>query len=102
MLAGHDNSMLENMLYQTTHSTLITVEPNLVVDILLCPKFIVFDLYNYISVQGKMVGPDFCYVIRGFTGLYRVIIWMSNIGGRGALLLVKRPFSCCASIINAL
>ena len=34
---------------------LITVEPKLVVDTLLCPKFIVFDLCSHIiySVQGK-------------------------------------------------
>ena len=43
----------ENMLCQTTRSILITVEPKLVVDTLLCPKFIVFDLSNHISVQGK-------------------------------------------------
>ena len=45
----------ESVLCQTTHSMLITVEPKLVVDTLLCPKFIVFDLCSHIiySVQGK-------------------------------------------------
>ena len=52
------------MLYQTTRSMLITVEPKLVVDTLLCPKFIVFDLCNHIDqCPGKIVGPEF------FTGL---------------------------------
>ena len=57
--------MLVYMLYQTTCSMLITVEPKLVVDIirkyswtyisvdiLLCPKCIVFDIC---SIQGKWV-----------------------------------------------
>ena len=38
----------ENMLCQTTYSMLIKVEPKLVVDTLLCPKFIVFDLCSHI------------------------------------------------------
>ena len=54
-----DNSMLLYILCQTTRSMLITVlvEPKSVVDTLLCPKFIVFDLCSHIiySVQGKWV-----------------------------------------------
>ena len=42
----------ENVLCQTTRSMLITVEPKSVVDTLLCPKFIIFDLHSHI-VQGK-------------------------------------------------
>ena len=34
-------------------STLITVEPKLVVDTSLCSKFIIFDLCTHISVQGN-------------------------------------------------
>ena len=54
--------------YQTTHSMLITVEPKLVVDTLLCPKFIVFDLCNHISIQGKLLVLNFS-LFGGFTGL---------------------------------
>ena len=56
------------MLYQTTFSMLITVEPKLVVDTLLCPKFIVFDLCNHISVQGKLLVLNFS-LFGDFTGL---------------------------------
>ena len=43
----------ESVLCQTTHSAsmlIITVEPILVVDNLLCPKFIVFDLCSHINI----------------------------------------------------
>ena len=58
------------MLYQTTRSMLITVEPKLVVDTLLCPKFIVFDLCNHISVKGKLLVLNFS-LFGGFTGNIR-------------------------------
>ena len=47
---------------------LITVEPKLGVDTLLCPKFIVFDLCNHISAQGKLLILNFS-LFGGFTGL---------------------------------
>ena len=44
----------ENVLYQTTHSTQITVGCKSVLTVtLLCPKSIAFDLCSHISVQGK-------------------------------------------------
>ena len=64
----------ENVLYQTTRSTQITVGPKSAsVDTLLCPKSIVFDICSHISVQGKWLVLS-CPLFGGFTGLE------SNIG----------------------
>ena len=41
------------MLYKITCPMLITVEPKIVVETLLCPKFIVFDLCSHVSVRGN-------------------------------------------------
>ena len=72
----------ENVLCQTTRSMLITVESKSVVDTLLCPKYIVFDLCSHISVQGKWLVLNFCS-FGGFTGLSRVILDVKIILGGG-------------------
>ena len=81
----------ENVLYQTTRSMLITVEPKLVVDTLLCPKFIVFDLCRHIihSVQGKWLVLNFP-LFGGFTGL-EGNIGCQILGGGGGTAAPQPP-----------
>ena len=86
------------MLYQTTRSILITVEPKLVIDTLLCPKFIVLDFCSHIiQCPGKTVAWVLIFsLFGGFTGLEGNIGCQILGGGGGGA--APTPLQCSIQV----